>query len=464
MTARRTLATLAAAVGLAASASTASAAAPANDGPGGAVEFSVITAENGTPAERQGIAELVEATPDAGVARCLGADSFDRTVWFRVPSATVPRELSVEASGRTAVVLDIAAFVQPQGANAPVTAEANACAGVGSGAADASEEPTAGVGLRVPAGRTVLVQIGRRGARGSAVDERAVVSLNARALEAVPAPAGDVADAATPALAAGVTQVALGGATLTHEDPAQPPCPALGSVWRRVVPSSTGNLNVTAGGAQIGTLATFSGPLPTSDNVTGCVNRERPAGDLVLSVAATKGVPLWIRLGTDRPPADATGTIALDTGPPASDGGSGGGSPIGGNPPGGGAKPDGKRPSGSRCPALGRAPRSGRRDTRVGFSAVTGKATDRNRSRRLTVRIARLTGRRRSGRVVLVGPCKRIYARSAFVPLRTGQRITLTRIAGRKLAKGTYRLQVDVRRSTRGKRTYIPTTARFRLR
>jgi len=100
----------------------------------------------------------------------------------------------------------------------------------------------------------------------------------------------------------------------------------------------------------------------------------------------------------------------------------------------------------------------------VRFAAVSGQATSRNRSRRVTVRIARLTGRRRSGRVVLVGPCKRIYARSAFGPLRTGRRITLTRVAGRKLAKGTYRLQVDVRRSTRGKRTYVPSMVSFRLR
>ena len=83
-----------------------------------------------------------------------------------------------------------------------------------------------------------MLSCGRRGARGSAENERAVVSLGARALPATPAPVGDVADAATPALGSGVTQVPLGGATLTQEDPAQPPCPSLGSVWRRVVPAS----------------------------------------------------------------------------------------------------------------------------------------------------------------------------------------------------------------------------------
>ena len=464
MSAIRTAALLAVGLGLAAPGA-AQAAAPANDAPGAAVEFAAVTAENGTPTERQGIAELVEATGDPGVPSCLGAGSFDRTVWFRVPVAAAPRELSVEASGRTTAVLDVAAFVQPEGATAPVVGEPNACAGVGSGGADASEEPTAGVSLRVPAGRSVLVQIGRRGPRAGAEDERAIVALNARNLPATPAPAGDVADDATPALGAGTTQVALGGATITQEDPAQPPCPALGSVWRRVLPGSTGPLNVVAGGAQVGTLAAFSGERPTGENAVACVNREKTAGELVLPVDATRGVPLWIRLGTDRPATDATGTLALAAGPPVLDGGPGGGQPIaaifksGVIPV---VTPGSKKPA-ATCPALGRAPRPGRRDTRVRFSAVSGKASDRNRSRKLTVRIARLTGKRRSGRIVLVGPCKRIYARSTFGALRTGRRITLTRLAGRALVKGTYRLQVDVRRSTRGKRTYVPTTATFRL-
>ena len=44
---------------------------------------------------------------------CLGSGSFLRTVWYRIPATQTPRELTVEASGRTLNVVDLAAFVQP---------------------------------------------------------------------------------------------------------------------------------------------------------------------------------------------------------------------------------------------------------------------------------------------------------------------------------------------------------------
>jgi hypothetical protein len=212
---------------------------PANDAPASAAEFATYTAENGTPSELQAVAELADAGPDRGVPRCLGPRSFARTVWYRIPAAGTPRELSVEASGRTLDVLDLAAFVQDADAapGALTTDQPNACAGAGAGGADAAEEPTAGVGLRVPAGHAVLLQVGRRGQRGTPDQERAVLSLAQTALSERPSPPGDVATAATTRVRVGRDiRVPLGGATLTGEDPAEAVCPSLASVWRRFVP------------------------------------------------------------------------------------------------------------------------------------------------------------------------------------------------------------------------------------
>jgi hypothetical protein len=271
------------------------------------------TAENGTPGELQAIAELAEARPDAGVPRCLGSRSFARTVWYRIPAADTARELSVEASGQTLDVLDLAAFVQDEGASASAlsTDDPNACAGAGSGGADASEEPTAGVGLRVPAGHALLLQVGRRGSPGPAADERAVLSLAQTAVPDGPTPAGDVATARTPRIRAGRdVSVPLGGATLTAEDPAQPACPSLGSVWRRFVPRRSGTHVVTATGAAAGTLTVFSGTRPADGDAFGCVNREG-RGALSLPVRVSAGTPLWIRLGSDRPADDAEATLRV---------------------------------------------------------------------------------------------------------------------------------------------------------
>src|SRR4051812_38313948 len=86
---------------------------PPNDAPTAPMGFTQVTAENGTPQNQQGIAELAEATPDRNVPRCLGPQSFERTVWFVVPPAATPQEIEVEASGRTLDVVDLAAYVQP---------------------------------------------------------------------------------------------------------------------------------------------------------------------------------------------------------------------------------------------------------------------------------------------------------------------------------------------------------------
>jgi hypothetical protein len=291
--------------------SSAAASPPANDAPASAGEFTSYTAENGTPSALQAIAELAEAGPDRGVPRCLGPRSFARTVWYRVPAADTPRELSVEASGQTLDVLDLAAFVQDAGASpaAQAPAQPNACAGAGAGAADAAEEPTAGVGLRVPAGHAVLIQVGRRGPRATPDEERAVLSLAQTTLSDRPSPAGDVATLATTRVRAGRDlRVPLAGATLTGEDPAAAACPSLGSVWRRFVPRRSGSYVVSATGSAVGALTVFGGTLPA--DALGCVNREG-RGPLSLPVRAPAATPLWIRLGSDRPADSAAATLSI---------------------------------------------------------------------------------------------------------------------------------------------------------
>src|SRR5918995_1709343 len=162
----------------------AQAAPPANDLPSAAAPFAPYTAANGTPLEQQAIAELAEATPAPRLVRCLGDDSFERTVWFFVPAATVASDLTVDASGRTLDPIDVAAFVQPEivappppppdPAPAPppppaTTAQSgvnhtvpNACAGLGDGGAASAEDPGTAGSLPGPPNHPGPIRGGRR--------------------------------------------------------------------------------------------------------------------------------------------------------------------------------------------------------------------------------------------------------------------------------------------------------------
>src|SRR5215208_1058553 len=166
---------------VAALAPAATAAPPANDPPTAAAPFEVYSADNGVPTERQAVAELAEATPDPGVLPCLGSGSFLRTVWYRIPATQTPRELTLEASGRTLDVVALAAFVQP-GPGQTFTKLPNVCAGNGVGGGDGAADRTAGMTLRVGPFRDVLIQVGRRGPLGSPDDERVQLSLSEIAL------------------------------------------------------------------------------------------------------------------------------------------------------------------------------------------------------------------------------------------------------------------------------------------
>jgi hypothetical protein len=445
-------ATVASVVVVAAPVAPAAAAPPPNDGPTAPASFAPVTAENGTPLDQQGIAELAEATADRGVPRCLGPRSFARTVWFVVPAADTPQEITVEASGRTLDVLDLAAFVQPEGADpaSPTTTVPNACAGIGSGGADAAEEPTSGVTLNVPARRAVLIQAGRRGTPGSAEDERATLSLDTRPIAAPTAPLpGDVADANTPAAhTKRDTIVPVAGATLTGEDPAEPPCPSLGSVWRRIVPTTGGPRLISVTGAEATTLTVFSGPTPTSSGALDCVNRVG-RGDLQMKVPTRAGRPLWIRLGTDRPPDRSTASLRVEPAGEAFvvDGGPAGSDPTPGGP-GGGLPGDCSKADAERASLAG--PR------------IAGNAKQLSRRRSLSVTLNLRRGPVCDVTIELVGPRGRVYASLRALRLKAGRRnVTLRRLA--RLPRGGYRLrvsavsrlgdQVEVRSTVRGRLT-----------
>ena len=411
-------------------AATATAAPPPNDSQATPGTFESVTAEDGKPSGQQAIAELAEATPDPGVPKCLGPASFARTVWYVVPASEQPHEISVEATGRTLNVVDLAAFVQPEGATAPLTRQPNACAGTGSGGADAAEEPTSGVTLRVPPHRAVLIQVGRHGPVRSAGDERALVSLDDRPYVGPSGPLlGDfISGAATPQ--PHLTQntiVPLFGATLSEEDPAEPVCPSLGSVWRRFVPTANQRKLITVQGGDATTLTVFAGASPTADNVLDCVNRVGN-GPMQMNVPTRKRQPLWIRIGTDRPPDQSSAILTI--GPGAGvfvvDGGQGGSDPTPGGP-GGGFPADCAKGDAQRASITG--------------ARLRGRVKQLNRRGGITVPLTLKNGPVCNVQVDLVGPGGRTYAIGRTLRLKTGKvRLQLQRVVG--LRRGGYHLRV----------------------
>lgn len=437
------------AVVLAALPAAAAAAPPANDAPEQAGDFTTFFAPNGTPRERAAVAELAEATADAGIPRCLGPDSFARTVWYRVPATSAARELTIEATGRTTDPVDLAAFVQP--ASGVNLGEPNSCSGEGAGGSEAAEDRTTAVSLRIPAGRTVLVQVGRRGPVGSAGDEQAILSLASADLPALAAPAGDSATGAP-----GVTRelFAVGGATLTEEDPAQPACPSRGSVWRDLGPAVGRTADITVRGDAVGTVTLFQGVRPDGENALACVNREREGSLRLSGVPVVTGERLWARVGTDRPAADAQArilvpatTVAPGSGGPGTPGAADGPGSASisfggatGSPSSGG--PNGSSTANDSAPCLTRA--QGRTAaTRTRITLVPGarrfSARQRNRRRALAVRVSLSLGPVCRLRVALVGPRGRVYARGTVSRLSGGRVLTLKRT--RRLVRGTYRLR-----------------------
>ncbi|MGI8622939.1 MAG: hypothetical protein ACR2NB_05505 [Solirubrobacteraceae bacterium] len=430
----------------------AAAAPPPNDSAAGAGVFSSYTAAGGRPRQQQAIAELAEATPDGQVPRCLGSSSFARTVWYRLPEAPTPQEVNVDASGTTLEVLDLAAFVQPPvtpTAAAPLTRGPNVCDGKGAGGSDAAEEPTSAVTLLVPAFRPVLFQVGRRGPVSSPDAERALVTLETRARTLPGPPRGDQAGSVTPRLGSSRDSfVDLAGATITEDDPAEPPCPSLGTVWRRFEPGSTGKRKTTVAGADATTLTVFSGHRPTGDDALDCVNREG-FGSLQMVVPARRGRTLWIGIGTGRTGVGDGATVTVEPGEKATviDGGPGGSDPTPYGP--GGGLP-------AACDSADGA------DATITGPALAGRAGDRNRFQRVPVAI------RVSGSSVcdadlrLRGPGGQVYARGQAIRLAPGRRrVGLPRL--RTFVPGADHLEV-IGLDKLGKHARVRTRVRGRLR
>ncbi|HEV3001094.1 MAG TPA: hypothetical protein VGW75_10190 [Solirubrobacteraceae bacterium] len=420
-----------AAVALAAAAllpATAAAAPPPNDAFSAPAQFEGYSTRNGFPIERQAVAELAEATPDA-VPRCLGDSSMARTVWFAVPAGPNARELTFEAVGRTTDPLDLAAFVQDPAPGPPT--RPNACAGAGAGGDDATEDRTTALRLRVPAFHPVLLQVGRRGLAGAPDDERAHVTVEDIPLPPLGAPAGDRATPTTPRIGrSGQSTVALGGATTTPEDPAVPSCPTVAGVWRRIVAPKPGAWTVTAVGDHASALTVFAGSAPRASALAGCVDRDGP-GPLVLPFARRTRATLWVRVGTDRPGPESE---ALVTFRPrlASDVESGGG-----------------------CLASERPRVSG------GPARASRRVRDYRRTRAFELSLRAARGPVCNAAIELVGPRRVVYARGGAPALRgSAERVVLRRI--RPLRRGLYRLRIEAN-GLGGVRRRVPSTVLFRL-
>jgi hypothetical protein len=408
----------------------AAAAPPPNDAFTAPGAFEGYSARNGFPIERQAIAELAEATPDGGVARCLGSTSMARTVWFVVPSSPNARELTVEAIGRTTDAIDLAAFVQENAAIPP--SRPNVCAGVGVFGDDATEDRTTAVRLRVPAFHQVLIQVGRRGAPGSPDDDRALLTLEEIALPPIGAPLGDRAGRATPRVPrSGETDVSLGGATTTREDPAVPSCPALAGVWRRARVNRTGSWTASAVGDRVGELSVFAGSTPRSSTLLGCVDRDGP-GPLVLPVRVRTRRAVWIRLGTDRPGPESRAFLTWRRGV------------------------RGDAESGGGCLA------SARPEVRGGPARSTRSVKQHNRRRAFELSLRVRRGPVCAARIELRGTRGFLYARGDVPAVHgRGQLVLLPRRL--RLRKGLYRLRIEAA-GIGGVRRRVPSTVLFRLR
>jgi hypothetical protein len=427
----------AAAAALLVPAAAAHAAPPANDLPTAAAPFAPYTAANGTPFERQALADLAEATPDPALLRCLGDDSFERTVWFSVPATSVASELTVDASGRTLAPIDLAAFVQPEivavpvppatGAQATVNHTVpNACAGLGDGGASSAEEPGNAVSVRVPPNHPVLIQVGRRGMPGVPADEGAVLSLRVTPIATFTPALGDRADPLTPvAQARRPTLLALTTATITAEDPATPPCPSLGTVWRRLLPGDSEPRRITVTGRDVATLAAFTGEMPAEGRALDCVVRDE-RGPLEMIVPVRRGRTTWLRVGTDSL-AGAPATLAVARAGDARviDGGRGGVDPTPGGPGGG-------LPAACDRPEIERARIAGPR-----LSGPPGRYNVDDVPIVVNLRGARVC----DAELRLYGPHGFVYAKAVLPQLKAGKRTVLL---GRRrtFARGRYRLEL----------------------
>lgn len=279
-----------------------------NDGPAGALPLLPATAENGPVLEQQRTLTFDGAGPDAGAPRCLGPASFERTAWLVVEATNAVRRLSVEAAVRDADTgtPDLALYVQP-GRTGTDVREPQACAGRETAGDPARGDTGAAAQLVVPAGSSVLVQVGWRA--GDAAPPT-VASAISTALPARPAPAGQ-AVGGSPLVTLGTGFVLpLTGATTTSSDPAQPRCASQAGVWRRVKIARRGVYAVATAGASASTVTIF-GTTPSGDSAKACAD-DGTTPALTTTFRATRTGTHWLRVGVDEPEAAAArGGLAI---------------------------------------------------------------------------------------------------------------------------------------------------------
>jgi hypothetical protein len=241
--------------------------------------------------------------------------------------------------------------------------------------------------------------------------------------------------------------VDLAGATITGEDPAQPPCPSLGTVWRRLTPGGDGKRVISVTGSAATTLAVFSGRRPTGDSALDCVDR-RTRGALQINAPVEKGKPLWVRVGVDRFEGDEEATVTVRNGDRANviNGGPGGfdPTPLG---PGGGLP--------SLCENAD-ATRSA-----VGGPRLRGRAPDFNQFVDVPLPLTITGGPICDATLKLFGPRRGLYARGRYVVLRP-RTATIGVPRQRTFVPGRYRLQtrgIDLF----GRRVDVTTTVEGKL-
>jgi hypothetical protein len=278
----------------------ASAAVP-GDSPSGALPFLPADAENGPVTDLQRTLTLDAAGPDAAAPRCFGGSSFEKTAWLTIESSTKPRRLSIEAAAKdgSTATPDLAAYVQP-GASGVDVHEPQACSGRETAGDAARGDLGASAVLVVPAGSSVLVQVGWRAGDAPVP---VVASLAATTLPALPAPEGQAFRTAPFAFGGPGQVVGLTGATTTFGDPAQPRCASEAGVWRRVRIARKGVYATSVAGTTAGSVTVFS-TTPSGSTAVACADDGvvRVGYPILTTVfRATRTGTYWLRVGADTP-------------------------------------------------------------------------------------------------------------------------------------------------------------------
>ncbi|WP_026911270.1 hypothetical protein [Patulibacter minatonensis] len=288
----------------------ASAAVP-GDSPSGALPFLPADAENGPVTDLQRTLVLDGAGPDAAAPRCFGGSSFERTAWLTIESSTKPRRLSIEAAAKdgSTATPDLAAYVQP-GASGIDVHEPQSCSGRETAGDAARGDLGASTVIVVPAGSSVLVQVGWRAGDAPVP---VVASLAATSLPALPAPEGQAFRTAPFAFAGPGQVVGLTGATTTFGDPAQPRCASEAGVWRRVRIAKKGVYATAVAGATAGSITAFS-TTPSGSTAVACADDGLVrAGSPILTTVfrAKRTGTYWLRIGADTPEKTARAGLSI---------------------------------------------------------------------------------------------------------------------------------------------------------